>query len=136
MSRRFRFPKSVDFREVARAVVLLAPVSLLAFATHLAGTANAQTGDLNWPSKQTVRPREIALSYPCGGGTLCDIAAYMDRQHVCALVVTRGGEIVLHRTSVRSDDDPCKSPVARDRYGIASITKSIVSLLFGFVYQD
>jgi CubicO group peptidase (beta-lactamase class C family) len=136
MSRRFRFPKNVDFREAARAFVLLALVPLAAFTINGAGVANAQTAELNWPSKQVVRPRDIALSYPCGGGSLCDISAFMDRQHVCALVVMRAGETVLHRTSVRSDDDPCKTSVERDRYGIVSITKSIVSLLFGFVYED
>jgi len=51
-------------------------------------------------------------------------------------VVLSAGELVLFRTSVRGDDDPCKTSVERDRYGIASITKSIVSLLFGFVYED
>ena len=60
----------------------------------------------------------------------------MERQHVCALVVLSAGELVVHKTSVRSDDDPCKSAVERDRYGIASLAKSIVSLLFGLVYAD
>ncbi len=101
-----------------------------------ADVASAQTGDLNWPSKQFVKPRDIALSYPCGGGKICDLADFMERQHVCALVVLKGGELVIHDTSVRSDDDPCASAVARDRYGISSLAKSVVSLLFGFVYAD
>lgn len=126
MSRRFRFPAS--FRLCLSALAVLIAIG--------ASAAFAQAGDLNWPSKQFVKPRDIALSYPCGGGRLCSIADFMQRQHVCALVVISGGETVLKRTSVRSDDDPCKSAVERDRYGIASITKSIVSLLFGFVYED
>jgi CubicO group peptidase (beta-lactamase class C family) len=37
---------------------------------------------------------------------------------------------------IREDDDPCKSPVDRDRFGVASIAKSITALLFGFLYAD
>ena len=113
-------------------------LTLLALAAFAAATdfASAQSGELNWPSKQFVKPRDIALSYPCGGGATCDLAAFMERQHVCALLVLKGGELVVDKTSVRSDDDPCKSAVERDRYGIASLAKSIVSLLFGFVFED
>ena len=125
MAPRFRFPASALFA--------LAALAALAVA---ADAASAQTGDLNWPSKQFVKPRDIALSYPCGGGKICDLADFMERQHVCALVVLKGGELVIHRTSVRSDDDPCASAVARDRYGISSLAKSVVSLLFGLVYAD
>jgi CubicO group peptidase (beta-lactamase class C family) len=107
--------------------------SLAAFAS---GDVAAQTTELNWPSKQIVRPRDMPISYPCGGGALCNIDDYMERQHVCALVVMQAGELVFNRTAVRGDDDPCKTSVERDRYGIASITKSIVALLFGFVYED
>jgi CubicO group peptidase (beta-lactamase class C family) len=125
MSRRFRFP----------AFVLLPLLALAAVTVDVTG-AYAQSGELNWPSKQFVRPRDIALAYPCGGGATCDLAAFMERQHVCALVVMSAGELVIHKTSVRADDDPCKSAVERDRYGIASLAKSIVSLLFGLVYAD
>lgn len=113
-------------------------LALLSFvaAAVLAADANAQTGELNWPSKQFVQSRNIALSYPCGEGANCDLADFMDRQHVCALVVLVGGELVIHKTSVRSNDDPCKSPVQRNRYGISSLAKSLVSLMFGLVYQD
>jgi CubicO group peptidase (beta-lactamase class C family) len=115
-------------------------LALLAFAAApmvgAVGPAAAQAVELNWPSKQTVRPRDLMLSYPCGGGRICSLNDYMDRQHACALMVVSGGDLVLYRTSVRSADDPCKTAVDRDRYGIASITKSIVSLLFGLVYAD
>jgi CubicO group peptidase (beta-lactamase class C family) len=126
MPRRFRLPN----------VVCGALAALLAVAAGAAGVASAQTGELNWPSKQFVKPRDLALSYPCGGGQICDLDAYMERQHVCALVVLHGGELVIHRTLVRSDDDPCASPVARDRYGIASIARSVTALLFGLVHAD
>ena len=126
MSRCFRFP----------AFVLLPLLSLAAVAAAATGIANAQSGELNWPSKQFVKPRDIALSYPCGGGATCDLAGFMDRQHVCAFVVLHAGELVVLKTSVRSDDDPCKMSVERDRYGVASIAKSITSLLFGLVYED
>jgi CubicO group peptidase (beta-lactamase class C family) len=122
MSRRFRFP-------------LLILLALLPLASLIA-EASAQTGELNWPSKQFVKPRDIALGYPCGGGAVCDLAAFMERQHACALVVLKRGELVIHQTSVRSDDDRCSAPVARNRYGIASIAKTVTSLLFGLVYQD
>jgi CubicO group peptidase (beta-lactamase class C family) len=99
--------------------------------------ADAQMpGELTWPSKQFARPADLAVTYPCGGGSLCNIDDFMERQHVCVLVVMRGGELVLFRTLVRGDDDACKSAVERDRFGIASIAKSITALLFGFVYQD
>ena len=136
MARRFRLPGEVHLREAVRAVLLLALVSLAAFAIDGAGAANAQTGELTWPSKQIVRPRDIAVTYPCGGGSLCNVDDFMERQHVCALVVIGADELAFYRTYVRGDDDPCKTPVERDRYGMASITKSIVALLFGFVYQD
>lgn len=104
--------------------------------TSLAADASAQSGELNWPSKQFVKPRALTLGYPCGGGDLCDLAAFMERQHVCALVVLKGGLLVTHRTSVRSDDDACASAVARDRYGVASIAKTITALLFGLVHAN
>jgi CubicO group peptidase (beta-lactamase class C family) len=119
-----------------RSFVSTATGTLLAAALALCAPAQAQTGELNWPSKQFVKPRDVTLSYPCGGGNTCDLASFMERQHVCALVVLHGGELVVYKTSVRSDRDPCKSAVERDRYGIASLAKSIVSLLFGLVYED
>lgn len=102
----------------------------------MAAAAHAGAAELNWPSKDIVRPRDVPLSYPCAAGKLCDLKAYMERQHVCALRVMSGGVLALQQTMVRSDDDLCRSPVERNRFGIASITKSLVSLLFGFVYQN
>ena len=131
---RFRFA-GLRFDGLGRALVL-ASVSLAACVIDGTPAAIAQTGELNWPSKQIVRPRDLAATYPCGGGSLCNIDDFMERQHVCALIVISGGELVFHRTSIRTDEDPCKTSVERDRYGIASIAKSITSLLFGFVYQD
>jgi CubicO group peptidase (beta-lactamase class C family) len=136
MSPRFRFRMDVRLRKAARAVVLLALFPLAAFPGGAPDVAKAQTGDVTWPSKQIIRPRDIAVNYPCGGGSLCNLDDFIERQHVCALVVMSMGEVVLARTASRSEDDPCKSSVERDRYGIASITKSIVSLLFGFVFED
>src|SRR5882672_10303707 len=136
MPRLLRFPTDFSLHEPLRAFGHLLLIALAAFAVEGTAAAGAQAGELNWPSKQVVRPRDVALSYPCGGGRLCDIDDFMERQHVCALLVISGGDTVLHRTSVRPGDDPCKSAVERDRYGLSSITKSIVSLLFGFVYED
>lgn len=130
MPRRISFPNCFRF-SIARVASLV----LVALA-GLAGIAQSQPGELNWPSKELVRPRDIAVSYPCGGGQLCDITQFMQRQHVCALRVLSGGAVVLQRTSVRSDADACRTAVQRNRYGIASITRSIVSLLFGFAYQN
>jgi CubicO group peptidase (beta-lactamase class C family) len=120
-------------RFLAHLAVVLVPLAPLA---AVPAPALAQTAELNWPSKQFVRPREVTLSYPCGNGATCDLKTFMNRQHVCALLIVKDGAIVFQQTSVRGDDDECKSPVARDRYGIASIAKSITGLLFGFVYAD
>lgn len=113
-------------------VSLVSPAGLLAAA----GAVPAQERVLNWPSKQFIHPRQIEVEYPCGGGSVCDFEAFMRRQHVCAVAVLSGGELVAHQTAFRGDDDPCKSQVERDRYGISSIAKSITSLLFGLVYHD
>ncbi len=67
MSRRFRFP----------AFVLLPLLSLAVVAVAATDVANAQSGELNWPSKQLIHPRDITLSYPCGGGATCDLAGFM-----------------------------------------------------------
>jgi CubicO group peptidase (beta-lactamase class C family) len=109
---------------------------LVSLAPLAAAPPALAQAELNWPSKQFVRPREVALAYPCGGGATCDLQSFMNRQHVCALLIVKDGAIVFQQTLVRGDDDPCKSPVERDRFGIASIAKSLVGLLFGFVYAD
>jgi CubicO group peptidase (beta-lactamase class C family) len=118
----------------AHAALILGSLAPLAAAAP--GPAFAQTDELNWPSKQFVRPREVALNYPCGGGATCDLASFMNRQHVCALLIVKDGALIFQRTSVRGDDDPCKSAIERDRFGVASMAKSITALLFGFVYAD
>ena len=108
----------------AHAALILGSLAPLAAAPSL---AFAQTAELNWPSKQFVRPREVALNYPCGGGASCDLASFMNRQHVCALLIVKDGAPIFQRTSVRGDDDPCKSAIERDRFGVASMAKSIIS---------
>ena len=127
-------PSLSDSRLVAKTLIRLSAVLLTGFA--IVGSAIAQSGELTWPSKQIVRPRDLALTYPCGGGAVCNIDDFIERQHVCALVIVKSGELVLYRTAIRSADDPCKMSVERDRFGIASIAKSLTSLLFGFLYQD
>ncbi len=133
MARGFRFKKLTVARALG-VLALLLPLALLAI--NPAGLAKAAQGELNWPSKQFVHPRDIAISYPCGGGATCDLDSFMERQHVCALVVMVSGQLVIDRTRVRSDNDPCKSEVERDRFGVSSIAKTVVSLLFGLVYED
>lgn len=127
-------PGLSDSRLVTKTLIRLSAVLLTGLA--IVGTAIAQSGEVTWPSKQIVRPRDMALTYPCGGGAVCNIDDFIERQHVCALVIVSSGELALYRTAIRSDGDPCKSPVERDRFGIASIAKSLTSLLFGFLYQD
>lgn len=114
-------------------------------------SAHAQTADtpedgLDWPAKAVIAPRDpgqtpapgqdLAISYDCGEAGPCGLSDFMERMHACALFVIRAGEPILHRTSVRSDSDDCKPAVEQERYGVASITKSIVSLLFGILYTD
>jgi CubicO group peptidase (beta-lactamase class C family) len=100
----------------------------------------------DWPVKANIEPgapaltpqpgQELAISYNCGLVQQCTLSDFMERMHVCALFITKDGEPVLHRTAVRSDTDECKRAVERERYGIASISKSIVSLLFGLTHRD
>jgi CubicO group peptidase (beta-lactamase class C family) len=131
----------------AACLLFLLPNPALAQDAPLTAAAEKEEGP-DWPNKQIVRPRspgetprpgeELSLTYKCGDET-CDLAKFMERQHVCALFVLSEGKPVLHRTSVREDDeeeDDCKSRVENERYRIASITKSITSLLFGMVYRD
>ena len=107
MSRRSWFPTDVDVRKTVR---LRASSRSSRSRRRSLGSAaaRAQTGELNWPSKQIVRPRDIAVNYPCGGGSLCNIDDFMERQHVCALVVISAGELVLlshlrpRRTTIRA----------------------------------
>ena len=69
------------------------------------------------------------ISYPCGRFSQCDFAEFMGRMDVCAITVLREGETLLHRVAPETRD--CAGRVAAERYGIASVTKSLTSLLLG-----
>lgn len=53
----------------------------------------------------------------------------MERNQVCALLVMQHGETVLHW--VAPSRRGCTARVVNQRYGVASITKSITSILLG-----
>jgi CubicO group peptidase (beta-lactamase class C family) len=59
---------------------------------------------------------------------------FMKRTSACVLYVIHSGEPVVHQTS--NNNPKCKDPIERKRYGIASVTKSLASLLFGFAFSE
>jgi CubicO group peptidase (beta-lactamase class C family) len=81
--------------------------------------------------------RDLDIQYPCKLWSTCELADFTERLDVCALFVMHGGKPVLHRVEPENGtDQKCKDKVARERYGIASITKSITSLLAGYAFND
>ncbi|GJL82592.1 MAG: hypothetical protein DHS20C01_22260 [marine bacterium B5-7] len=102
--------------------------------------AIAEDGD--WPYTLTIHPttelktpqpgEHLGISYPCKWKSSdCDLDDFMEHLDVCALYVLHKGTPVLHR--VASENEDCAEKVSRERYGIASITKSITSLILGYV---
>jgi hypothetical protein len=89
--------------------------------------------------------------YSCANGATgtCDLGDYMTRMRICAIAVVKNGTLRLERynadnTMCRRDEEespaswPCRdraneiqSNCAARRYGLASVTKSVTSTLFG-----
>ena len=80
-----------------------------------------------WPAEFGAVDINIPCPYTMSGK--CDLDGFLDWQNVCALYVLSGGQPALYRE--RSEKGACKSNRKRERYGVASITKSVVSLLYG-----
>ncbi|MCP4315077.1 MAG: beta-lactamase family protein [Hyphomicrobiales bacterium] len=108
----------------------------------LANCSAAKAAD--WPFKETIQPLKIRatpkpgsdlpIKYDCGGRSPCGLSDFMKNTDACALYVISAGKPVLHRDSLSSDR--CKKRVSKERYRVASVTKSVVSLLFGRVFTD
>ena len=76
----------------------------------------------------------VAIEYECGETHDCDLERFMERVDACALFVIKAGQPVLHMTAPGNSD--CERIVTAERYGVASVTKSLTSLLFGQVMTD
>jgi CubicO group peptidase (beta-lactamase class C family) len=98
------------------------------------------SNQLDWPETLTIKPPsnsawpkttgDVQVRYRCGWFRECDLVDYMARQRVCALFVMSRERPVLVRSS---SDAKCQEYLQNDRHGVASITKSIVSVVFGLV---
>lgn len=115
------------------------PLKLAAGLLLLVGGAGCETRD--WPKKQQIgrqvsvsELKLLAIRYDCGERAMCGLRRFLERTGACALVVVSGGRKILHMTSIKNPS--CVRRVARDRYGIASIAKSVTSLLFGYLLRD
>ncbi len=75
-----------------------------------------------WP-----RGPEIAPRYE-GGGSPCDVAAFMDRNGIAGLLVLKDGRIVLERYGLGLGE--------ADRWSTMSTVKSITALLVGAAIHD
>jgi CubicO group peptidase (beta-lactamase class C family) len=84
------------------------------------------------PALPSAEPPEI--SYRCGFFSRCDLAEYIANSNLCALFVMHSGRIVFQTT--RPEATKCKDKVSRNRYSMASLAKSITSLLFGIVTEN
>ncbi len=100
--------------------------------------ASTQPSLLN-PSDQPIS--NISYSCPSGSAHKCNLDDFFRRIRVCGLMVLKDGKIVLakyneDRTYCPDEDNP-QQPNRADRlYGLASVTKSIVSTLLGFFIAD
>jgi CubicO group peptidase (beta-lactamase class C family) len=113
-------------------------VCIAALALPVPGAADWPKRDVIEPvrSKATPQPgTELPIEYDCSFFRTCSLAEFMQRVNVCALYVTRNGKPVLHRVQPQSGGG-CPNNIRRERYGVASIAKSVTSLLFGKVFTD
>ena len=118
---------------------------LLAFTLIVIGVAAPLAAD-NWvgkiripaaaPAPWPVEIGDVALDIPCpySMSGRCDLDGFLDWQNICALYVMHNGKPALYRE--RSKTRHCKQYRKDGRYRVASITKSIVSLLYGEAMRD
>lgn len=78
-------------------------------------------------------PSDLPLTWTCAPGRSCTIQSFMADNRVCVLMVMQHGKPVL--AVFDNSQEKCgngQAPNAPDRaYGLASMTKSLTSLLFG-----
>ena len=75
-----------------------------------------------------------AITFPCGQSGTCNLEKFFKQQNVCALFVMHASKPAFAKVSETSDN--CRRSASRNRYGIASVTKSITSVLVGGVIAD
>lgn len=97
----------------------------------------------DWPQRRTIEPKTLsatpkpdlrpAIDYACGETNRCDLDRFMERTKSCVVHVMKQGRHVLHRESTSPH---CASVNKSERYGVASVAKSLTSLLFGMIMTD
>ncbi len=115
---------------------------LIAVLLFAIAALSACSGD--WPKRAYIAPaatdetleRHLPIYYDCGEDKPCDLKAFMERLDVCALVVISDSQPVLHQVRPATASNRCAGRVERERYGVASIAKSVTSVLFGRVMTD
>ena len=133
-------------------IVWKSVVPLLALLSGFAHIEKAEATDVvspelnenlkDWPHTIRVPPRsgssvELDISYRCGrDGRDCKIEGFMKRNQVCGLFVVRGEKFYWQKTRSEEGGTDCDSVVSGGAHGIASITKSITSMLFGMIFND
>lgn len=118
----------------------------LVLLSALATCSQAKAGEfkevIRAPAKSLPLPagrplNEISFDCDLTDSRRCSIEQFMDRARVCAMLVIKSGRIVLQKFSSNpelcADDDGIdRTSNGREKlYGLASITKSVVSALIG-----
>lgn len=125
--------------------ICIAALALIAIATM--GLAR------DWPVTRAISPPNegseqrdqtgrAGVGYACGLLRHCHVPEFMERLNVCALMVIHapdegektGEDVVVYRED--RDTEECRKALTRKRHGIASITKSVTSILLGKLMQS
>ena len=115
-------------------LILVALISALPAQTIAGAWATRTDLEAAAPGDTPQPDDPLDISYPCGFSGNCDLEDFLKRLDVCALFVMHAGKPVLHKFA--PDRKGCEDKVARERYGIASITKSITSLVLGGIIEQ
>ena len=117
--------------------VCIVALALVLTACGPFGSKNAD--DRDWISFAKVRPvivgqkpkprPPVLARYRCGLFGKCTIAEFIQRQNVCALIAVKNDKIRVYQET--SNHPKCASDLRRQRNGLASVTKSITSLMIG-----
>ena len=131
--------------------LFIIPMATLLILTALStdsqavSTCKTATAD-DWPKRECLEPKtpstaakpEIKapdFSYPCREER-CDLTALMNRVQACALIVVQDGNTVLRQFAGPDGAANCARYKRQHRYGLASVTKSLTSILFGMLWSD
>jgi CubicO group peptidase (beta-lactamase class C family) len=86
------------------------------------------------PGADFEKKKGLEISYRCDGRRTCTLAEYVERSKLCALLVLRAGKAVHYEVAPGNQD--CAEKVTANRYRLASLTKSITSVLFGLILAN